>query len=174
MDPMARTTGCGHHAVEGGGTPDGDPRIREIVELAFRFVGELRGHFEACAAAGGLTPPQGHALRVLDAPVPMSGLAEHLRCDASNVTGIVDRLEEQGLVRRVADPRDRRRKTVVLTDAGTAARLALRDRIFHGHPVLARLSPGDLSTLRELLARALGGDPPVPSDAPPEPSSTAG
>src|ERR1044072_9058846 len=43
----------------------------------------------------GLTAMQGHSLRMLDPerPVPMSILADTLVCDASNVTGIVDKLE---------------------------------------------------------------------------------
>ena len=44
---------------------------------------------------------QAHVLRLLEPgePLPMRTLARKLCCDASNVTGIVDRLEERGLVR---------------------------------------------------------------------------
>ena len=54
----------------------------------------------------GLTLRQAHALRLLDPeePMPMSALAERLFCDASNVTGIADRLEARGLVEREAWP----------------------------------------------------------------------
>ena len=45
----------------------------------------------------------------------MSELANALFCDNSNVTGIVDRLEERGLVRREAAEGDRRVKLLVLT-----------------------------------------------------------
>lgn len=43
-------------------------------------------------------------LSLLGRPLPMRALAELLGCDASNVTGIVDRLEARGLVRREAAP----------------------------------------------------------------------
>jgi len=47
-----------------------------------------------------LSPPQGIVLRLLDQPRPMGELAAMMRCDNSNMTGIVDRMEERGLVRR--------------------------------------------------------------------------
>ena len=59
-----------------------------------------RGWWIALCAEFDLTPAQGHALRSLDPeqPVAMSTLAEALLCDASNVTGIVDKLETRGLI----------------------------------------------------------------------------
>jgi MarR family transcriptional regulator for hemolysin len=51
-------------------------------------------------------------------PVPLRLLAEEQQCVASNVTTLVDRLEADGLVRRVDDPGDRRSKRAELTPAG--------------------------------------------------------
>jgi MarR family transcriptional regulator for hemolysin len=51
-------------------------------------------------------------------PVPLRLLAEEQQCVASNVTTLVDRLEADGLVRRVDDPADRRSKRAELTDLG--------------------------------------------------------
>jgi len=51
-------------------------------------------------------------------PVPLRLLAEEQQCVASNVTTLVDRLETDGLVRRVDDPADRRSKRAELTDLG--------------------------------------------------------
>jgi DNA-binding MarR family transcriptional regulator len=45
-------------------------------------------------------------------------LAERLSCVKSNVTQLIDRLEADGLVSRIADPNDRRSRLAVLTDAG--------------------------------------------------------
>lgn len=50
--------------------------------------------------------------------LPLSVLAKRLRCAKSNVTGLVNRLEADGLVRRVVDPRDRRRSLAELTEDG--------------------------------------------------------
>jgi len=51
-------------------------------------------------------------------PVPLRLLAEEQQCVASNVTTLVDRLESDGLVRRVDDPSDRRSKRAELTELG--------------------------------------------------------
>jgi MarR family transcriptional regulator, transcriptional regulator for hemolysin len=51
-------------------------------------------------------------------PVPLRLLAEEQQCVASNVTTLVDRLETDGLVRRVDDPADRRSKRAELTELG--------------------------------------------------------
>jgi MarR family transcriptional regulator, transcriptional regulator for hemolysin len=51
-------------------------------------------------------------------PVPLRLLAEEQQCVASNVTTLVDRLEADGLVRRVDDPADRRSKRAELTSLG--------------------------------------------------------
>src|SRR5215208_6483285 len=72
----------------------------------------------------GLAPMQAMALRHLDpeSPMPMSALADALRCDNSNVTGITDRLEGAGLVERRPVPNDRRVKGLVLTERGREMR----------------------------------------------------
>jgi DNA-binding MarR family transcriptional regulator len=67
-----------------------------------------------------LTPVQMFSLYSLDmrGEISMGHIAEMLHCDASNVTGIVDRLTARGLVVRQENSRDRRTKTLVLTDKG--------------------------------------------------------
>jgi DNA-binding MarR family transcriptional regulator len=105
-----------------------------------------------------LSPRQAHLLRLLaDEPAPMRNLACALRCDPSNVTGMVDRLEERGLVERRADPADRRVKMLALTTEGARVRDALTDRLLAPPPELAALSPEDQEALRDLLRRATGG-----------------
>ena len=51
-------------------------------------------------------------------PVPLRLLAEEQQCVASNVTTLIDRLEADGLVKRVDDPADRRSKRATLTALG--------------------------------------------------------
>src|SRR5690348_7965829 len=89
------------------------------------------GRFAAIAQEFDLTPIQMGAVRNLDPdrPVPMSELAGALHCDASNVTGIVDRLESHGLVERRSADRDRRVKMLALTDEGARVREALVERM---------------------------------------------
>ncbi len=51
-------------------------------------------------------------------PLPLSDLAQQLTCVRSNMTQLVDRLEAEGLVRRVSDPSDRRIVRAEITALG--------------------------------------------------------
>jgi DNA-binding MarR family transcriptional regulator len=75
----------------------------------------------------GLTPAESRALHSLDprAGRSMRSLADEWRCDPSNATWLVDRLEQQGLARRIAKDGDRRVKAVVLTSKGKRIRSEL-------------------------------------------------
>ena len=82
------------------------PRVspaHEAQKLFFEIGMEQRTKVGAALHRLGLSFPQAHALRLLDPeePLPMSALAERLICDASNVTGIVDRLEARVLAHAV-------------------------------------------------------------------------
>jgi DNA-binding MarR family transcriptional regulator len=96
--------------------------------LLTEFALSLRGWWISLCAEFDLTPAQGQALRAIDPerPFAMSTLAENLLCDASNVTGIVDKLESRGLIARQGAGHDRRIKMLVVTDQGRE----LRDRLF--------------------------------------------
>jgi DNA-binding MarR family transcriptional regulator len=112
----------------------------------------LKQHFNERSAEFDLSPQQAMALRELDEPSSMRELAARLWCDASNVTGIVDRLEARGLVERQVRPDDRRVKQLVLTQAGRALRRVHHDRLFADVPMLSRMPLAD----RQLLAKVLG------------------
>ena len=114
--------------------------------------------FMAMAHEFDLAPQQMIALRMLGAgPRKMSELAQALFCDNSNVTGIVDRLEERGLVRREADEDDRRVKLLVLTKEGDRMRVEITKRMAEPPPAIASLSEKDQRTLRDILKRAVEG-----------------
>jgi DNA-binding MarR family transcriptional regulator len=93
-------------------------------QMAGFFFQVGMSHMSRTSRATGLHPGAIKALQSLDpdAPKPMGSLADAWGCDASNVTWIIDRLEERGLVERKTSATDRRVKTVVLTDAGLAMR----------------------------------------------------
>ena len=116
-----------------------------------------RRRFLAVASEFELSPPQVRALGVLDPerPVPMSELAEALHCDNSNVTGIVDRLEDRGLVERRSATHDRRVKMLAVTERGARVREQLAERLEQAPGPLARLSPEDQRALRDIMRRAL-------------------
>lgn len=110
--------------------------------------------FLAIAQESGLRPAAFGALRILDEPRAMSEIAAFLRCDNSNVTGIVDGLEGRGLAERTPSPGDRRVKLITLTPAGRRLRARLMREARKPPPWLERLSPADQRTLRDLLQRA--------------------
>jgi DNA-binding MarR family transcriptional regulator len=62
-----------------------------------------------------------HHLANTERSLPLGQLAERLSCVKSNVTQLVDRLESDGYVRRVADPEDRRSVLAEITPAGREA-----------------------------------------------------
>ena len=68
----------------------------------------------------GLTPPQFYVLATIGylGGVPFSEIGAKMMVTVSNLTGIVDRLEEKGIVVRERDKRDRRVIHVKLTEKG--------------------------------------------------------
>jgi MarR family transcriptional regulator, organic hydroperoxide resistance regulator len=84
----------------------------------------------------------------------MVSIARTLHCHDSNVTGLVDRLEQRGLIERRSDPQDRRVKLIALTKEGKSLRCRLLERLHAPLPFIASLSAKDKSALRDILARA--------------------
>jgi DNA-binding MarR family transcriptional regulator len=88
-------------------------------------------------------------------PIPMGKLAESLSCDASNVTGLVDRLESRGLIHRIADSTDRRVKVLELTPAGVRLRSTVVERMTNPPARLDRLSAEEQHALVKILKHLL-------------------
>jgi len=126
-------------------------------QLLVRFFFAQRAHLPSLAAGLELSPAQCHLLHLIEPgqAVPMGRLAETLACDASNVTGLVDRLESRGLVRRQASEIDRRIKVLQLTAAGSRMRSLLVERMSTPPPILGRLSAREQRVLVRILARLL-------------------
>lgn len=137
--------------------PAHDPLTREVIELFGTVVARFHEEYELAASEHQLTGAQARVLALLARePAPMRQVARQLKCEPSNVTGIVDRLESRGLVERRADPADRRVKVAAATDAGRETASLLRGGLdFAGEP-LAELTPAERTLLRDLLHRMLG------------------
>ena len=130
----------------------------EAWALMFELIHLSKQRFMAIASEFELSPPQVMALRQLDPeqPKPMSELAIALRCDNSNVTGIVDRLEDRGLVERQPAEHDRRVKMLSITPRGIEVRAGLSARLAEPPEPLAGLSIEDQRALRDIMRRSLG------------------
>jgi len=131
---------------------------QEAWSLLGKLFWEMRPRMVRVAGEFGLTPPQLFALRQLDPdePVPMRALAAALNCDSSNVTGLVDGLEAQGLVERREAEHDRRMRLLVVTERGAEVRKRMLEVVQEVPAALAQLSVDDQRALRDILARALG------------------
>jgi DNA-binding MarR family transcriptional regulator len=123
----------------------------------YQLVEKLRGEHEEAAAAAGVTAAQAAVLTMLSEPQSMAKLAERMGCDASNITGLVDRLEAKGLVVRAAVEGDRRVKRIRWTTAGKAAVERFQRDLIKASS-LAKLSPkarrGLLAALTEAQRRS--------------------
>jgi DNA-binding MarR family transcriptional regulator len=125
--------------------------------LLVQFFFTQRANLPPLAAELQLSPAQCHVLNLIEPgrPIPMGQLAETLACDASNVTGLVDRLESRGLVRRRPSAEDRRVKVLDLTPTGSQLRTQLLDRMRTPPPTLRRLTVSEQRTLVRILTRLL-------------------
>ena len=122
-------------------------------QLLVKFFFAQREHLPSSGTDLDLSPAQCHVLHLIEPgrPLPMRSLANTLSCDASNVTGLIDRLEERGLVERRPSADDRRVKMLQLTPDGSRLRSSLLRRMSgQSHP-LARLSLRQQRTLVTIL-----------------------
>ncbi len=119
----------------------------------------IRGAMAASAEKEGLTLQQFSLMGVLSrrGRVPMNALSKELRVTPPNITGVVDRLEAKGLVKRVADPADRRRKGIQMTERGTVQYEKVRTG--YSGPLqesLDTLTPEEQEILVNLLRKFVG------------------
>jgi len=136
--------------------PRPDSLTLEVVELIGSVVARYHEEYEEAAAEHALTGAQARLLSLLSLePLPMRRLAQQLKCEPSNVTGIVDRLEARGLVERRPDPADRRVKLAAPTEEGRRIAHGLRDSLNFAREPLAGLSREERLSLRDLLQRML-------------------
>lgn len=105
----------------------------------------IQERLELALAPTGLSLAKLGALRHLaDAkePLPLGHLAERISCVKSNVTQLIDRLEADGMARRLPDPADRRSVRAAITDRG-------RERLDAGMDALSRAEAGLVEDLTE-------------------------
>jgi DNA-binding MarR family transcriptional regulator len=114
--------------------------VHDVVATADLFLRESARLFRP----HGLTAAQFNVLNILAGPASAAGLsqrelADALVVDRSNVTGLVDRMETAGWVRRADDPADRRVYRVKLTAVG--------------RKLQERVAPGYVDVVRQVTAR---------------------
>jgi DNA-binding MarR family transcriptional regulator len=133
------------------------PPASDAWQLLVRFFFAQRSNLPPLAAELELSPAQCHVLHLIEPgrPVPMGQIASTLSCDASNVTGLIDRLESRGLVKRRPSAEDRRVRVLDLTPSGVRLRTLLVSRMTTPPDALDRLSASDQQALVRILSRLL-------------------
>jgi DNA-binding MarR family transcriptional regulator len=111
---------------------------------------------EALAGVGLSTAKLGALTVLVEAgePLSLSDLAARLTCVRSNITQLVDRLDAEGLVRRVENPGDRRSKKAAITPLGIERQAAGAREMERVHKELgSALSVIDLAALERVLSK---------------------
>jgi DNA-binding MarR family transcriptional regulator len=130
-----------------------EDQLDHVVAQLLVAVETVRSFYEDCAAEFELTPPQARVLLMAGQPCSQRHLAAQFSCDASNIVGIVDRLEQRGLVTRQASISDRRVKQVMLTADGRDLRNRFQAQLQARVPVLSDLDTDELDRFEAFLDR---------------------
>ena len=134
-----------------------DPVSAEVLELFWTISQAFYTNYDEAAEAHDLTRMQAFVLaNLLAGPQPMRRLADSLKCEPSNITGLVDRMEARGLVTREPDPEDRRVKNITATELGRESFEAVWGGLTFAAEPLRALSDQERRTLRDLLRRVAG------------------
>ena len=126
-----------------------------LSEAFWAVARRLRERSQETLAPWDITPAHLRALRTLrrHGTMRLSELSDHLQIAPRSTTEVVDALEARNLVRRRADPGDRRATLVEVTEHGTDVLAAIRDtRGTEAGRVFGRLSPPDRAGLARILA----------------------
>lgn len=132
-----------------------EPTIFSLLHAAHA----LEDRVEAALAAVELSTPKLSVLTELvnsDKPLSLSELATRLSCVRSNMTQLVDRLEADGLVRRVDCPTDRRSVNAAITDLGRTRQAAGANALDELHRAFAAQVDASDRAAMERLLRVLG------------------
>jgi DNA-binding MarR family transcriptional regulator len=129
--------------------------VATVVDELHSMIGSLRCAGTARMVKAGISMTHLHILWALEhhGELPMSRLADLLDVSVSNATGLIDRMEERGLVERVRVPDDRRVVIVRASAEGARQRDAIealkQDRM---RSILERLSPRQLTRIAGAIA----------------------
>jgi MarR family transcriptional regulator, organic hydroperoxide resistance regulator len=138
------------------------PLPYQLARLAYELHATLERHLHDTLEELDLTLPLADLLWHLDptlGPLSRRELADRLRCDPSNITFLVNRLEQRRLVSRAPASGDRRVKALTLTPAGVQVRNRLIATIAESS-MFSQLTRTQQQQLAGLLRRCIGFDHP--------------
>jgi DNA-binding MarR family transcriptional regulator len=135
-----------------GSKASGTSVYQKLIMLMMRS----KRHMFVASEMRELTPVQGMLLVSMKpgSVRTMNDLAEMMGCDASNITGLIDRLEANDYIERTADPDDRRVKKIQLSDQGCQCRKSLLDDLCKAEALdLGKLSDEEVRTLQSIISK---------------------
>jgi DNA-binding MarR family transcriptional regulator len=121
-----------YYSVMNSPTTTQSASAQQVFFSLLRVAHGLEDRLEASLAEVGLSGAKFGALsKLVEAkePLPLSELAARVACVRSNITQLVDRLEDDGLVRRLNDPSDRRSVRAEVTPLGRERHRAGAERV---------------------------------------------
>ncbi len=131
--------------------------VQEAALNLLRTSDQLQIHFTRLFRDYGITPSQYNVLRILRGegkPLPILEIAGRTVAVVPGITGVIDRLEQAGLVQRERCEQDRRVIYVALTDQGARTLEELEEPIAALHETLmGHLAPEELRELSRLLEK---------------------
>lgn len=131
---------------------DSEAFYRTLLELVLQFKHTLISLGESY----GLTSMQSVTLVLVEADggKPMSSFCKLFSCDASNMTGIVDGLEQKKLVVRTDHPTDRRIKVITLLPKGRKIKAELMEKLAEANDgLLANLSSDEQKQFKAIIQK---------------------
>lgn len=128
--------------------------VEETFALLIKCMMQSKHQLVELGSKEGLTGMQTTMMLMLDAPRPMHSFTKVFNCDASNITGITDGLEQKKLASRFPAESDRRIKMIKLSSKGEIIRTKLLNQMIKNQSsILISLSDHELNTLTELLKK---------------------
>jgi DNA-binding MarR family transcriptional regulator len=125
----------------------------QVCQDLLGIIGRVKTSLAGLSEKYDLTIMQVHALYAISqGDITMGKVAATLHCDASNVTGIVDRLVAAHLITRQEGALDRRTKTLELTARGHAAIDDIYSKLPHALGC-SRLTSAERATLHEIVGK---------------------
>jgi DNA-binding MarR family transcriptional regulator len=140
-----------------------DESVQRVITAVHRLSRRLNRWYDRQLADLDITAGEWRVLEQLarspgEAPLTPSQLAEAANVAPSSMTHRLDRMVERGLIARSADPENRVRVRVRLTDSGYGLYAqAIREADLVEADLLAGLTPKQVQTLAELLERVIAG-----------------
>ncbi len=142
--------------IQNGNTPVPEEKYRNIIFSIRRLIqaGEL--YSKELGRKYSISAAQLNCLLALheNGPLPPSQISKHMLVKSSTVTGVVDRLEQKGLVLRLRNSPDRRVITVNLTEAGEQLAInappPIQQKLFDG---LKNLSGAEVNEIASALSK---------------------